>query len=136
MYLIPKQSPYLTHIKPKMEMIAKKIKAETGEDSYLMTVGGSTCVGLFGYITAFQELIDQVRKFQVSNSGFVNLSRNLFVWAVNSCHLGHTNLIVSFNIFLGHTTRWSMRVKKKACRKIVPVLQEISCGNTVMILSR
>jgi hypothetical protein len=29
-----------------------------------------------------------------------------------------------------------MRVKKKACRKIVPVLQEISCGNTVMILSR
>ncbi|XP_064638587.1 uncharacterized protein LOC135494484 [Lineus longissimus] len=59
MYLVPKQSPYLTTLKPMMERIAQKLKAETGEASYIMTVGGSTSVGLFGYITAFQELISQ-----------------------------------------------------------------------------
>ncbi|KAK7484755.1 hypothetical protein BaRGS_00024040 [Batillaria attramentaria] len=58
-YLVPKQSPYLTHLKPRMEKLAQEIKASTGEDSYLVPVGGSTRVGLFGYITVFEEMQQQ-----------------------------------------------------------------------------
>lgn len=35
---------------------------ETGEDSYLVPIGGSNIVGLYGYLTAFQEMISQVLK--------------------------------------------------------------------------
>ncbi|XP_013411640.1 bifunctional D-cysteine desulfhydrase/1-aminocyclopropane-1-carboxylate deaminase, mitochondrial [Lingula anatina] len=59
MYIVPRKSPYLTHLKPKMEKIANQIKDERGENSYLIPVGGSNVVGLFGYITAFQEMISQ-----------------------------------------------------------------------------
>ncbi|KAK7461192.1 hypothetical protein BaRGS_00038780 [Batillaria attramentaria] len=58
-YLVPKQSPYLTHLKPRIEKLAQEIKASTGEDSYLVPVGGSTRVGLFGYITVFEEMQQQ-----------------------------------------------------------------------------
>ncbi|OWF54484.1 bifunctional D-cysteine desulfhydrase/1-aminocyclopropane-1-carboxylate deaminase, mitochondrial-like [Mizuhopecten yessoensis] len=58
-YAIPKKSPYETEMKPRMEKLAKKLKEETGEESYLMPVGGSSSVGLFGYITVFEELISQ-----------------------------------------------------------------------------
>lgn len=55
-YLVPRKSPYVTHLKPRMEKLASDIKASTGEESYLIPVGGSTSVGLFGYITVFQEM--------------------------------------------------------------------------------
>ncbi|XP_071162953.1 uncharacterized protein [Mytilus edulis] len=59
MYLIPKTSKYVIDIKPRMEKLADHIKNETGEDSYLVPIGGSNVVGLYGYLTAFQEMISQ-----------------------------------------------------------------------------
>ncbi|XP_013413667.1 bifunctional D-cysteine desulfhydrase/1-aminocyclopropane-1-carboxylate deaminase, mitochondrial [Lingula anatina] len=59
MYVVPKNSSYLTHLRPKMEVIASQIKNERGEDSYLIPIGGSNAIGLFGYITAFQEMMYQ-----------------------------------------------------------------------------
>ena len=35
-------------------------REKLGEESYLIPVGGSDSVGLFGYITVFQELQEQV----------------------------------------------------------------------------
>lgn len=58
-YLVPRQSPYLTHLKPRMEKLAQDIKTSSGEESYLIPVGGSTVVGLFGYITVFEEMRQQ-----------------------------------------------------------------------------
>lgn len=58
-HIVPKKSRYETELKPRMEKLAKKLKEETGEESYLVPVGGSNSVGLFGYITVFQELISQ-----------------------------------------------------------------------------
>ncbi|KAL5005385.1 hypothetical protein ScPMuIL_018841 [Solemya velum] len=58
-HLVPKFSPYLTKLKPRMEKLAAKIKSETGEDTYLIPVGGSNEVGVFGYINVFQELLEQ-----------------------------------------------------------------------------
>ncbi|KAK7461193.1 hypothetical protein BaRGS_00038781 [Batillaria attramentaria] len=106
-YLVPKQSPYLTHLKPRMEKLAQDIKsvytmlheptivipkatsshstghflekavfsygphdddgsstssscrASTDEDSYLVPIGGSSQVGLFGCITVFEEMRQQ-----------------------------------------------------------------------------
>ncbi|XP_025079618.1 LOW QUALITY PROTEIN: bifunctional D-cysteine desulfhydrase/1-aminocyclopropane-1-carboxylate deaminase, mitochondrial-like [Pomacea canaliculata] len=57
-YLIPKMSPYLTHQKPRMEKLAEESKAR-GENSYLIPVGGSDHVGLFGYINVVDELQKQ-----------------------------------------------------------------------------
>lgn len=56
--LIPKRSPYEKAIKPRMEKMAELLR-EQGSNSYLIPVGGSNHVGVFGYITAFQELIEQ-----------------------------------------------------------------------------
>lgn len=58
-YLIPKASKYETDIKPRMEKLADHLKKETGEESYLVPVGGSNTTGLYGYLTAFQEMMDQ-----------------------------------------------------------------------------
>ncbi|CAC5418368.1 dcyD [Mytilus coruscus] len=54
-----KLNNYATDIKPRMEKLAAHIKKETGEDSYLVATGGSNVVGLYGYLTAFQEMISQ-----------------------------------------------------------------------------
>lgn len=35
-------------------------RKETGEDSYLICEGGSDLVGFYGYLSAFQELVEQV----------------------------------------------------------------------------
>lgn len=58
-YMVPRKSPYETELKPRMEKLASKIKAETGESSLLIPVGGSDEIGLFGYINVFQEMITQ-----------------------------------------------------------------------------
>ncbi|XP_033760439.1 putative D-cysteine desulfhydrase 1, mitochondrial isoform X2 [Pecten maximus] len=59
MYIVPRKSPYETELKPRMETLAKKLREETGKEAYLVPVGGSNSVGLFGYITVFEELISQ-----------------------------------------------------------------------------
>lgn len=59
LYLIEKTSKYESDIKPKMEQLANHIKKETGEESYLVPVGGSNVVGLYGYLTAFEEMMSQ-----------------------------------------------------------------------------
>ncbi|KAL4227590.1 hypothetical protein ACF0H5_013033 [Mactra antiquata] len=58
-YLTARKSPYLTELKPRMEALAKHILETTGEQSYLIPVGGSDTVGLFGYISVFEELLSQ-----------------------------------------------------------------------------
>ncbi|XP_048249910.1 bifunctional D-cysteine desulfhydrase/1-aminocyclopropane-1-carboxylate deaminase, mitochondrial-like [Haliotis rufescens] len=56
MYVVPRASPYLPELRPRQERLAQIIKQQTGESTYLIPVGGSNKVGLFGYISAFQEL--------------------------------------------------------------------------------
>lgn len=58
-YLIPKSSQYENDIKPKMERLALQIREQKRETSYLIPVGGSDIVGLYGYITAFDEMVSQ-----------------------------------------------------------------------------
>ncbi|XP_014670068.1 PREDICTED: bifunctional D-cysteine desulfhydrase/1-aminocyclopropane-1-carboxylate deaminase, mitochondrial-like [Priapulus caudatus] len=58
-YLIPQRDRYERDIKPKMQRLADEIQRKHGERSYLIPIGGSDQVGLFGYITQFQELIEQ-----------------------------------------------------------------------------
>ncbi|KAL3846757.1 hypothetical protein ACJMK2_017718 [Sinanodonta woodiana] len=58
-YLVPRKSPYLTHIVPRMEILVQKIKQSTGESSYMIPVGGSNRVGIFGYLSVFEELMSQ-----------------------------------------------------------------------------
>ncbi|KAL8580934.1 hypothetical protein ACOMHN_039634 [Nucella lapillus] len=58
-YLVPKYCSYLTHLAPRMEQLAQHIQSTNGESSYLVPVGGSNTVGLFGYLTAFEELRQQ-----------------------------------------------------------------------------
>ena len=36
-------------------------RKEQGSSAYLIEVGGSSYMGMFGYLTAFQEMIDQVK---------------------------------------------------------------------------
>ena len=35
-------------------------RSETGEKAYIVPVGGSDAVGFWGYLNAFEELLDQV----------------------------------------------------------------------------
>ncbi|KAL8585924.1 hypothetical protein ACOMHN_061085 [Nucella lapillus] len=58
-YLVPKYCPYLTHMAPRMEQLAQHIQSTRGESSCLIPNGGSNMVGIFGYLTAFEELRQQ-----------------------------------------------------------------------------
>ncbi|XP_071784292.1 uncharacterized protein [Asterias amurensis] len=58
-YLLPKTSHIITDITPRMDQLVQKIKEETGEKAYPITLGGSTAVGLYGYLEGFRELLDQ-----------------------------------------------------------------------------
>ena len=40
-------------------------RQETGEESYLIPVGGSDGVGLYGYLEGFNELLTQVRRLRL-----------------------------------------------------------------------
>lgn len=59
LYMVPAKSSYLTELKPRMEWLAEYLKKTTGEKSYHIPVGGSNGVGVFGYISVFEELISQ-----------------------------------------------------------------------------
>ena len=49
-------------------------RKEQGSSAYLIEVGGSSYMGMFGYLTAFQEMIDQVKlqAFSVLCAHFVH----------------------------------------------------------------
>ncbi|KAH3841240.1 hypothetical protein DPMN_114699 [Dreissena polymorpha] len=58
-YLVPRQSPYLTCLKPRMDALSEHIRSTTGESCYAIPVGGSNVIGLWGYISLFAELESQ-----------------------------------------------------------------------------
>lgn len=59
-YLVPKRARFFKHLHPAMKELAAKIEQETSEKSLVVPVGGSDCIGIFGPIHLFQELLDQV----------------------------------------------------------------------------
>ncbi|XP_074633132.1 uncharacterized protein LOC141891953 isoform X3 [Acropora palmata] len=58
MIIIP-QLPYKHGLKQMMEKMAKEELNQKGSSVYQIEVGGSSYTGMFGYLTAFQELIEQ-----------------------------------------------------------------------------
>ncbi|CAF0842759.1 unnamed protein product [Brachionus calyciflorus] len=58
-YLIEKRAQYLSDIEYKMKILKDKIKQNLGEESYIIPIGGSNTIGLFGYIEQFNEMIDK-----------------------------------------------------------------------------
>ncbi|ELT93489.1 hypothetical protein CAPTEDRAFT_123695 [Capitella teleta] len=59
LYYVPTKAEYTTELLPRMQTLADKIRDDSGEDSYLMEVGGSSDVGFYGYVEAFHELEQQ-----------------------------------------------------------------------------
>ena len=43
------------------------IRMQQGSSAYLIEIGGSSYTGMFGYLTAFQEMIQQVQGIYVWN---------------------------------------------------------------------
>ncbi|ESO95839.1 hypothetical protein LOTGIDRAFT_175080 [Lottia gigantea] len=58
-YFIPKKSTYKKDCLPRMEQLAEHIQSTRGEKSYIIPVGGSNELGIFGYIEVFREMIEQ-----------------------------------------------------------------------------
>lgn len=58
MIVIP-QLQYKHGLKQMMEKMAEKVLNQKGSSVYQIEVGGSSYTGMFGYLTAFQELIEQ-----------------------------------------------------------------------------
>lgn len=56
-YLIEKKAQYLQDIKSKMDVLQEKLFNYTKHTSYLIPIGGSNTIGLFGYMNLFDELI-------------------------------------------------------------------------------
>lgn len=57
MHLV-KPMPYATGLLPRMNALKERLEAE-GERPYLICIGGSDPVGLFGYIECFAEMVQQ-----------------------------------------------------------------------------
>ncbi|XP_073256234.1 uncharacterized protein [Porites lutea] len=55
--VVPKLQ-YKSGLKQMMEKMAEKLKQQ-GSSAYLIEIGGSSYTGMFGYLTAFQEMIQQ-----------------------------------------------------------------------------
>lgn len=53
-----KPMAYETGLRPRMELLAERLK-ERGEVPYLIPIGGSDAVGLWGYVECFAELLEQ-----------------------------------------------------------------------------
>jgi D-cysteine desulfhydrase len=62
-YLIEKKSQYLNDIKHKMEILQEKLLNYTKHESYLIPIGGSNTIGLFGYFEAFDKILKNHEKF-------------------------------------------------------------------------
>lgn len=56
--IVVPQLKYKSGLKQMMEKMSEKLKKQ-GSSAYLIEVGGSSYMGMFGYLTAFQEMIDQ-----------------------------------------------------------------------------
>uniref|UniRef100_A0A7S3AAT2 Tryptophan synthase beta chain-like PALP domain-containing protein n=1 Tax=Rhodosorus marinus TaxID=101924 RepID=A0A7S3AAT2_9RHOD len=57
MHLVKKQA-YLTGLLPKMEILGEQLSSQ-GLSPYLIAIGGSDTVGLWGYIECWKELLNQ-----------------------------------------------------------------------------
>ena len=62
-YLIEKNSQYLYDIKHKMEKLQEKLLNYTKHQSYLIPIGGSNTIGLFGYFQAFDKILQNQENF-------------------------------------------------------------------------
>lgn len=56
-YLIEKKSQYLNDIKYKMELLQEKLLNYSKRESYIIPIGGSNTIGLFGYFEAFDKIL-------------------------------------------------------------------------------
>ena len=58
-YLVPKRETYEPGLRLRQEALAKELLDKHGEKSYVMPVGGSNSLELFGNLNAAQELMDR-----------------------------------------------------------------------------
>ena len=58
-YLIEKKAQYLESIMYKMNILKEKIENDLNEKCYIIPIGGSNTIGLFGYIEGFNEMISR-----------------------------------------------------------------------------
>jgi len=56
-HLVPPQK-YLTGLLPKMKQLGDEIEMKSGAPAYLIPIGGSNSVGLFGYLEGWRELYE------------------------------------------------------------------------------
>ena len=56
-YLVPRE-PYLTGLLPRMQLVQREL-TRAGKTPYLIPVGGSNLMGFWGYLDAFDELLEQ-----------------------------------------------------------------------------
>lgn len=54
-----KPAPYVSGVLPKMEILARRLLRESGQKAYLIGIGGSDEVGVWGYIETFAEVVQQ-----------------------------------------------------------------------------
>lgn len=59
LYFIPKRTQYKEGIKPRQQSLADQLLKDKGHKSLSIPVGGSSVLGLFGYIEAWQEMVEQ-----------------------------------------------------------------------------
>ncbi|XP_050416815.2 uncharacterized protein LOC126830470 [Patella vulgata] len=78
MYIVQKSQVGKAGLTPKFENLRQHIKLTTGEKCYTIPVGGSNEVGVFGYIEAFREMMNQ------------NVCERFDDIVVTSCGLGNT----------------------------------------------
>eukprot|EP00123_Amoebidium_parasiticum_P020877 comp5806_c0_seq1/m.1660 comp5806_c0_seq1/g.1660 ORF comp5806_c0_seq1/g.1660 comp5806_c0_seq1/m.1660 type:complete len:386 (-) comp5806_c0_seq1:110-1267(-) len=64
-YLVPRV-PYLTGLLPRMEYLASTLQ-EKGHRPYLIPVGGSNTVGLWGYFEGMREILEQGLSGKISD---------------------------------------------------------------------
>jgi D-cysteine desulfhydrase len=57
--LIEKRAQYLESILYKMNLLENEIKQKSNETSYIIPIGGSNTIGLFGYLEAFEEMLNK-----------------------------------------------------------------------------
>ncbi|XP_050417887.1 uncharacterized protein LOC126831436 isoform X1 [Patella vulgata] len=58
-YFVQKEAGFPVKLEPRIDKLKQHIESTTGEKCYVIPVGGSDEVGVFGYIEAFREMIDQ-----------------------------------------------------------------------------
>ena len=62
------------------------VRSDSGESSYLMTVGGSDAVGFFGYVEAFNEMLSQ----DITDGDVTSSFRDVISDIVFTCGSGGT----------------------------------------------